>query len=631
MAKFFPFIAAAVLISGCMSWFEPPRESPELIIQGKRELRQADLHLGLFTPKASPYIASIKRVYGNDLNHLDRAYYLAMLRLFYEDLKHAEAADERDLGLFQRLLNLDVEKDSLEINRIYDEVFLKFTTAVGISDFRKEIRGRVANAINIRHDFHEISPLVPFGVGELAYHCIMMGGSIDVESFHQGLNESTANDSAKGLHDKFDERLGLRGVLDGNNLRNSNPSLSNMSPTGDIEPEFIDESSIVLYFKRTDLRIRYIKDRFTGQYRAAGVSNGPYDPEWLAHRAAMACLTGVRPMDLVFAGGDTHRALMENATGKYNVIEPEPALEDIHLRQFIFPFPCDRDFSKDISQHSWDCYSCGVDIYGRLQEVMTHDTLDYTVNMVITDLQDTLFSRTLNRRTPLPRGKTGPGFHARYFGGNFHRTSDRKDGSSVYAIGWSFKENKKERVAKVNQALTLPNKQDPIPHYNAYVVNRQIEPLKNNESATYADIPVFSLPRKLKGTVTFWFPVTGMVSETGQEDYRALANLFIVRKGAMKEGRARIRMETMQFSYEGDSLHLADSLQQEIIGTLKEGYIGSYELRSSGPNGYFTINCSVEKIPGGDYDAFIFVADYDPNLETYRLISTATAENLLVK
>ncbi|MEP0826998.1 MAG: hypothetical protein HRF51_00610, partial [bacterium] len=283
MAKFFPFIAAAVLISGCMSWFEPPRESPELIIQGKRELRQDDLHLGLFTPKASPYIASIKRVYGNDFNHLDRAYYLAMLRLFYEDLKNAETADEHDLELFQRLLNLDVEKDSLEINRIYDEVFLKFTTEVGISDFRKEIRGRVANAINIRHDFHEISPLVPFGVGELAYHCIMMGGSIDVESFHPGLNESTANDSAKGLHDKFDEQLGLRGALDGNNPRNSNPLLSNMSPTGDIEPEFIDESSIVLYFKRTDLRIRYIKDRFTGQYRAAGVSNGPYDPEWIAH------------------------------------------------------------------------------------------------------------------------------------------------------------------------------------------------------------------------------------------------------------------------------------------------------------------------------------------------------------
>jgi hypothetical protein len=87
----------------------------------------------------------------------------------------------------------------------------------------------------------------------------------------------------------------------------------------------------------------------------------------------------------------------------------------------------------------------------------------------------------------------------------------------------------------------------------------------------------------------------------------------------------------MQFSYEGDSLRLADSLQQEIIGILKEGYVGSYELRSSGPNGFFTIDCSVEKIPMGDYDALVFVADYDPKLETYRLISTASAENLLVK
>lgn len=624
-------ILMVVITAGCMSWFETSLNTPEEIVQSNREFTKNDLSLRLITPKASPYIASIKSIYGNDFNNLDRAHHLAMLRLFYEDLKYAESPTRRNLDLFQRLLNLDIERDRAEINRIYDEVFLKFSTEVGISNFREEIRGRVANAINIRHDFHEISSLVPFGVGELAYHCIMMDGSIDIESFHQGLNESPAVDSGKGIHDKFDERMGLRGKLDGDNPANDNSLQTKKSFFGDIDPEFIDESSLVLYFGKTNLRIRYVKDSFTGQYRAAQLLSGPFNPEWLSHRAAMAALTGVRPMDLVFAGTDIHKALMEKANGVVNIVEPEPVLEDVHLQNFIFPYPCDWDKSEDIACAKWDCYSCGVDIYGKLEKVMAQDTLDFTVNMIITDLQDTLFSRTLNRRKALPRGESGPGFHTRYFGGNFHRQSDSKDGSAVYGIGWSFKENKKQRLARINQAVSLPNRHEAIPHYNAYIVNRQIEPLKNNESTTYADIPVFSLPRKLKGTITLWFPVTGMITEDSNGEYQALANLFIVKKGAMKEGRARIRMETMQFSYAGDSLRLADSLQQEIIGSLKEGYIGTYDLRSPGPNGFFTVSCSVEEIPGGEYDAFIFVADYDTELENYRLISTATAENLIVK
>ncbi len=624
-------IITTALLSGCMSWFGPLRENPQTVIQGKRELNKDDLHLGLFTPQASPYLASIKRVYGNKLNHLDRAHHLAMLRLFYEDLKYAELPSPRNLNLFQRLLNLDVEKDSAEINRIYDEAFLKFSTAVGVSNFREEIKGRVANAINIRHDFHEISPMVPFGVGELAYHCIMMGGSIDVESFHPGLNESTAIDSAKGLHDKFDNRLGPRGMLDGNNLRNSNPVLSNMSPTGDIDPEFIDGSSIVLYFKRTDLRIRYFKDRFTGQYRAGSVLNGPYDLEWLAHRAGMACLTGVRPMDLVFASSDTHKALMENANGIVNIVEPEPLLEDVHLRQFIFPSPCELDSTKDFSQIPWDCFDCGVDIYGKLQKILSNDSLKYTVNLVVTDLKDTIYSRSLNRRFHLAGQEEGPGFHTRYFGGNFHRISSAKKRESVYSIGWSFQEEESGKVARLNQAFTLPNVHDSVPHFAAYPVNGQVTPAPIGRSRMYDRIPIFSLPRKWDDSLCLWFPAMGLTRNDTDGGYKALANLFLVKKGSLKEGRARIIMESLRFSYDADSLIAMLSPDELAVASLKQGYMGSMELNSKGPNGYFTMTCSVDNLKRGGYDAFIFVVDYDPNRESFRLISTALAENLMVK
>ncbi|SYZ72486.1 hypothetical protein TRIP_C20601 [Candidatus Zixiibacteriota bacterium] len=548
--------------------------------------------IDLMTPAKSRFLKELYSQYP-DPNDEERAFHVSMLRLFYDELTFSEIKDSRLVVLFMKLLDCRLA-DSVSINKIYDEVFIRFGSGLGLGDFRREIKERVRTALGIRRDFHEWTKQPILGIGDLAYHILKLGINLEIEAFG----------TEKIIH----------------------PDDSIRVKTVDVET--FGENFIVLYFHSNNMRIKYIKDSILGYYKANEVLvRGPYDSPIEAATRAAEIIGGEREPHYSekFAPSSVAQ-IMEKVTGVVEIAGP-PLLRSVRLYPFVFPFPGEWDRSANLEEQAWDAYGGGVDIYGSLDELVALDSADYRIEILITNLSDTLFRECLSREVGVPGGTSSEGFHQRYFCGIFHRQSAGRADSGSYSLGWKFVDIRSGKETKAVDVIALPSAINGIPHFTAMIVSENQDDLNLDAGNPYRDIPNFAPPKKWKNEVKLWFPVKGL-QEDDRGRFAGNVDVILNKHNQRQTSRAGIIRESMRYSYDEDNLELT---QEPNLSTLKkkpDGFIGTYEIIKSGPNGFCTIDIPLNGVKAGDYDVSLFVTTMDPATNKRRLISTASLEYL---
>jgi len=495
----------------------------------------------------NPYVQSIEDKFKENYKNLKRAHHLAMLDIFYKDLKNVlppNIPDPEYANLFKELLTLNIDKDSTRINQIYDIAFSKRSPSIGIENkFRKEIEKRVKFGINYR-DFHDISGFLRLGIGDLARYGYLIGGDIA------------------------------------------------LTKTGD---DFVEFDFVELRKQTGWGRIKFTRDKVTGAYKA-NISDEAIpmlinDPKAYDHRISSA--------EIPILGGKTFTQWeAENITNKVVVADSAKTLDKVNIVQYQFPI-------------GNDCIGVRFDIYGNKTAIQNkNNTSDYSIKIVVTNLEKIIASSLIEKKELLPKG--GRGFHIGFDEKIYCINPDQKD-STIISVGCEFTNKQNKKLVRSKQIYTLSNEE--TPHYNA----RLIHPDQKDNQSKY-NIPNIALPTKVENTAKFIIPV---------KDTAGTIDIYLI-DYLKKEKTVKSAYSSIQFSA------LEDSVTKRIAEgrfTPGEGiYLGSFPFNSS--DGFVKINAPMKytnqyqkekDVPAGMYKAIIFVN------KDGKLINTASMDRFVKK